>query len=100
MGVYEHTDTIFKLFMRVEDAIEFNTSLPLEELNLIMTEKEKKRGIVDRLASQGVDARKLRVSPNAPLAAQLIEDKVIDMLLFLTFRFIKNYKTWNSKRKV
>jgi hypothetical protein len=51
MGVYEHTETIFKLFIRVEDAIEYNTSLPLEELNLIMTDKEKKRGIVDKLAS-------------------------------------------------
>lgn len=33
MGVYDHTDTILKLFIRVEDAIAFNTSLPIDELN-------------------------------------------------------------------
>ena len=56
-----------------------------------MTETEKRKGITAHMASKNVDASKLRVAPNSPLAAQVIEDKVIDMLLFLTFRFIKNF---------
>lgn len=98
MGVYDHTDSIIKLFIRVEDAIAFNTSLPLDELNQVMTESEKRKGITAHMASKGVDASKLRVSPNSPLAAQVIEDKVIEMLLFLTFRYIKNFNTWKQKQ--
>ena len=50
------------------------------------------------MTAKGVDASKLRVSPNSPLAAQIIEDKVIDMLLFVTFRYIKNFETWKNKQ--
>jgi hypothetical protein len=38
------------------------------------------------------------VSPNSPLAAQIIEDKVIDMLIFLTFRYTKVFNEWRSKK--
>jgi hypothetical protein len=38
------------------------------------------------------------VSPNSPLAAQIIEDKVIDMLIFLTFRYTKVFSEWRSKK--
>jgi hypothetical protein len=62
-----------------------------------MTESEKRKGITAHMASKGVDASKLRVAPNSPLAAQVIEDKVIDMLLFLTFRFIKNFNVWKQR---
>jgi len=62
-----------------------------------MTESEKRKGISAQMASKGVDASKLRVCPNSPLAAQVIEDKVIDMLLFLTFRYIKNFQSWKNK---
>jgi hypothetical protein len=47
---------------------------------------------------RGADSSKLRVSPNSPLATQVVEDKVIDMLLFLTFRYIKNFQTWKNKQ--
>jgi hypothetical protein len=46
----------------------------------------------------GKDFQQMRVSPNSPLAAQLIEDKVIDMLIFLTFRYTKVFNEWKSKR--
>jgi hypothetical protein len=63
-----------------------------------MTESEKRKGITAHMASKGVDASKLRVAPNSPLAAQVIEDKVIDMLLFLTFRFIKHFSVWKQRQ--
>jgi len=31
------------------------------------------------------------------MAAQVIEEKVIDMLLFITFRYMKNFKLWKEK---
>lgn len=62
-----------------------------------MTETEKRKGVTAHMTAKGVDASKLRVSPNSPLAAQIIEDKVIDMLLFITFRYIKNFETWKTK---
>ena len=38
------------------------------------------------------------MSPNSPLAAQIIEDKVIDMLIFLTFRYTKVFNEWRNKK--
>jgi len=32
------------------------------------------------------DGIKMKVSPNSPVAAQIIEDKVVDMLIFLALR--------------
>jgi len=64
----------------------------------VLTENEKRKGITQHMASKGVDASKLRVAPNSPLAAQVIEDKVIEMLLFLTFRFIKNFQAWKQRQ--
>jgi hypothetical protein len=46
---------------------------------------------------KGKDYSRLKVSPNAPLAVQIVEDKVIDMLIFLTFRFTKAFDTWKNK---
>jgi len=40
----------------------------------------------------------MRVSPNSPLASQVIEDKVIDMLIFITLRYMKNFKLWKNKK--
>lgn len=98
MGVYDHTENILKLFIRVEDAIQYNTSLPIDELNEVMTEAEKRKGKSRQMIERrGADSSKLRVSPNSPLATQVVEDKVIDMLLFLTFRYIKNFQTWKNK---
>lgn len=49
MGVFDHTDTILKLFVRVEDAVAFNTSLLIDELNEVMTETEKRKGITQHM---------------------------------------------------
>lgn len=38
------------------------------------------------------------MSPNSPLAAFIVEEKVIDMLLFITFRYLKNFKKWKEIR--
>lgn len=46
----------------------------------------------------GKDYQQMRVSPNSPLAAQIIEDKVFDMLIFLTFRYTKVFNEWKQKR--
>lgn len=49
-------------------------------------------------ASRSKDATSLKVQPNAPVATKIIEDKVIDMLLFLTFRYMKNFESYKKKR--
>ena len=46
---------------------------------------------------QGKDFTRHRVSPNSPLAAQVINDKVIDMLIFLAFRFTKALSQWKLR---
>lgn len=38
------------------------------------------------------------MSPNSPLAAQIIEDKVMDMLIFLTLRYTKVFNEWKTKK--
>jgi serine/threonine protein kinase len=45
MNIYDHTENILKLFLRVEDAIRYTTALPIDELNQVMTETEKRKGI-------------------------------------------------------
>lgn len=67
------------------DAMQHITSLPLEELNDVLTITEK-----DMLKRKRDNQQKyMKVSPNAPLAKQLVEDKVVDMLIFLTLRHYK-----------
>lgn len=46
------------------------------------------------------DYSKYRVSPNSPLAAQIIDDKVIDMLIFLSFRYTKAFEKWKTQTPV
>ncbi len=83
-----------KLFAATEDCIAHISSLPLDEINEVLTEKERRRALLDPSKSsilKGKDFSKLRVSPNSPLAEQVIQDHVIDMLIFLTFRFTKAF---------
>ena len=68
--------------------ISYVTSLPIDEINEVLTDEERRKG---KSLMTRKDQSKLRVSPNAPLAAQVIEDKVVDMLLFVTFRHMKNF---------
>ena len=67
----------------------------------MLTESEKRKGLIGATlnkAAKNKDTSTLRVSPNGPVAAQVIEDKVIDMLLFITFRFMKHFETYKQKR--
>ena len=67
----------------------------------MLTEKEKRKGLMASTlekAAKSKDTSTLRVSPNSPVAAKIIEDKVIDMLLFITFRHMKHFQTYKEKR--
>jgi len=73
-------------------------SAPIEEINSILTENERTKAIQlhNRKTTNfdGKDYSQLRVTPNSPLAAQVIEDKVIEMLLFVTLRYQKGFQNW------
>jgi hypothetical protein len=101
MSLFEREELILKLFAYTEDCIRHIMTLPIEEINDVLTEKEKRKGLMtstlERAAKQR-DTQTLRVSPNSPVAAQVIEDKVIDMLLFVTFRYMKHFKAYKAKR--
>ena len=75
--------------------------MPIDEINDVLTDKEKRKGIMAGTlakAAKSRDTSAYTVSPNMPLAAQVIQDKVIDMLLFLTFRFMKHFDAYKQKR--
>ena len=83
-------EDILRMFAGAEDCVAHISSLPLDDINDVLTEEEKRRALLDPDRSamfRGKDKSKLRVSPNSPLAAQVIEDKVVDMLIFLAFRY-------------
>lgn len=67
----------------------------------MLTEKEKRKGLMASaldMAAKNRNTSTLRVSPNQPIAAQVMEDKVIDMLLFITFRYMKHFAAYKEKR--
>jgi len=67
----------------------------------VLTENEKSKGLARSAVNNhfsNKDFSQLRVSPNSPLACQIVDDKVIDMLLFVTFRYLKHFQTWKKKR--
>ena len=91
---------LLKMFAGAEDCVAHISSLPLEEINEVLTQEEKRRALADperSAAFKGKDYSQLRVSPNSPLAAQVVEDRVIDMLIFLTFRYTKAFADWKHK---
>lgn len=65
-------EDILKIFAATEDCVAHISSLPLDEINEVLTEKEKRRALLDPQRSailRGKDYSRLRVSPNSPLAA-------------------------------
>jgi len=93
-------EDILKLFAAAEDCVAHISSLPLDDINAVLTEKEKRRALLDPQRSavlKGKDFSRLSVSPNSPLAAQVIEDRVVDMLIFLTFRYTKAFEARKLK---
>jgi hypothetical protein len=91
-------EDILKLFAGTEECVAHISSLPLDEINDVLTEEEKRRVDPAKAAIlQGKDFSRHRVSPNSPLAAQVINDKVVDMLIFLAFRFTKAFSQWKQR---
>ena len=67
----------------------------------MLTDKEKRKGLMAsnlEKAARSKEMNSLQVSPNMPIAAQVMNDRVIDMLLFLTFRFMKHFESYKEKR--
>jgi len=65
-------EDILKMFAGAEECIAHISSLPLDEINDVLTEEEKRRALIDPEKSamfKGRDYSRLRVSPNSPLAA-------------------------------
>ena len=87
------------MFAYTEDCVKHISLLPLDEINDVLTESEKRKGTIGNLMNKFFkkrDPSTLRVSPNSPIAAQVIEDKVIDMLIFLTLRYMKDFETYKK----
>lgn len=101
MSIYGHEEAIMQLFAYTEDCVAHITNMPIQEINSVLSQKEKRRGLVNRSLNTTLKTRDTsdwRVSPNSPLAAQVVEDHVVDMLLFLTFRYLKNFEAYKAKR--
>ncbi len=43
--------------------------MPIDELNEVLTENEKRKGVTAQMLKKGKDSSQIRVSPNSPLAA-------------------------------
>jgi hypothetical protein len=99
-GLINIEEDILRLFLATEDTIGHISALPLDEINEVLTAKEKRMIFMDGSRQdllKGKDYSRLKVSPNAPLAATIVEDKVIDMLIFLTFRYTRAFEEWKKK---
>jgi hypothetical protein len=65
---------ILKMFIWTEECVAHLTSLPLDQINEVLTEEEKRKSLmlgssITKTQFQGKDFSQLRVSPNSPLAA-------------------------------
>jgi hypothetical protein len=87
------------MFDFTKDSLTHISMLPLEELKMVLTDTEKTS--YPGLTSNKNDF-KMKVSPNSPVARTVIEDKVIDMLLFLSLRHFKHTseKGYDGEKRV
>ena len=72
MSLFEREHLILKMFAYTEDCIKHIQTLPIEEINDVLTEKEKRKGLMAsqlEKAAKNRDFSTLRVSPNSPVAA-------------------------------
>ena len=72
MSLFDREQLILKLFTYTEDCITHIQTLPIEEINEVLTEKEKRKGLMANALEQAAknrDSSTLRVSPNSPVAA-------------------------------
>lgn len=49
MSIYEREHLILKMFAYTEDCIKHISLLPLDDINDVLTEKEKQKGIIGNL---------------------------------------------------
>ena len=89
--------------MWTEECVSHIATLPLDLINDVLTEEEKRKSLLFNTSQikdqfKNKDFSKMRVSPNSPLAAQIVEDRVVDMLIFLTFRHTKVFNEYKNKR--
>jgi hypothetical protein len=93
-------NAVQQLFCYAEDALKHHSNMPLEEINSLVTMREKRRGLVDNAMNnlRGKETGDYSISPNAPLAAQIVKEHVVDMLLFITFRHLRNFGEYKAKR--
>ncbi len=47
MSLFERQEIILKLFAYTEDCINHISSMPIEEINQVLTENEKRKGILE-----------------------------------------------------
>ena len=72
MTLFEREQLILKLFAYTEDCVAHIQTLPIEDINDVLTEKEKRKGLMANTLEQAAknrDSSTLRVSPNSPVAA-------------------------------
>jgi len=72
MTIFEREDLILKLFAYTEDCIKHIQTLPIDEINDVLTDKEKRKGLMASTlakAAKNRDSSAYSVSPNMPLAA-------------------------------
>lgn len=65
-------ENVLRLFMATEDCIGHISSLPLDDINEVLTAKERRKIFMDPQRADLLkekDYSRLRVSPNSPLAA-------------------------------
>lgn len=72
MSIFDREQLILKLFAYTEDCIKHIQTLPIDEINDVLTDREKRKGLMAsslEKAAKSRDASSLQVSPNMPLAA-------------------------------
>jgi hypothetical protein len=85
-----------QLFFETEKCIKHISMYSLEALNEALTETEK-LGSRTNKASLTLGDEKFKITPNAALASQIIEEKVINMLIFLALRHSKAVNDENEE---
>ena len=48
MSLYDREEVILKLFAYTEDCINHISSMPIEEINSVLTENERRKGILEQ----------------------------------------------------
>jgi hypothetical protein len=90
MSVYDSEVAIQQLFSYTADCVRHYQNHQLQRVNEVVAERQKKQGLDDNIPNylKGMETHDYSISPNGPLAAQVIKEHVVDMLLFVCFRYM------------